>query len=39
MNEYLTFRENAKSGLIALKQEGWLSDKEVQFLIRQPFHI
>jgi hypothetical protein len=34
-----SFKENAKSGLIALKQEGWLSDKEVQFLIRQPFHI
>jgi hypothetical protein len=30
-----SFKENAKSGLITLKQEGWLSEKEVQFLCHQ----
>ena len=34
-----SFKENAKSGLNTLKQEGWLSDKEVQFLSHQLFHV
>jgi hypothetical protein len=30
-----TFKKNAQEGLVYLKQEGWLSDKEQQSLSRQ----